>query len=122
MVFDRLSLASLQINGVSSNILSRTTALSACLCSGTGLVASNWYLYMKSSLRTRQMKTKWIEASQSVKTKNSIDFWTCLALPASCLAWSMVFCFATLLEVTWINTVKAPVVQVYRGVKLLIGM
>ncbi|KDR81159.1 hypothetical protein GALMADRAFT_1358300 [Galerina marginata CBS 339.88] len=85
-----------------------------------------------------------IQASCSVKSRKSIDFWTCLALPASCFAWSVVFCVATVLGVTWMNSVKVPceidpsvastisavfltvfivgqVVQVYRGVKLLVG-
>ncbi|KDR78767.1 hypothetical protein GALMADRAFT_1268312 [Galerina marginata CBS 339.88] len=98
-----ISLAFFQVSGVSNNIYARTTALSACLCSGAGLVASNWYLFMRPSLRTRRMRRKWIEASRSLKAANSADFWVIYSQPISSLAWSTVFCVITIFIAVWTN-------------------
>ncbi|KDR78770.1 hypothetical protein GALMADRAFT_1268350 [Galerina marginata CBS 339.88] len=96
-----LSLAFFQVNGVSDSVFARTTALSACICSITGLVSSNWYLASESSFSARRIRQLWITASYSPGAMESVDFWVFVSFPLSAITWSFCFCIATIFFITW---------------------
>ncbi|PPQ95791.1 hypothetical protein CVT26_015891 [Gymnopilus dilepis] len=96
-----LSLGFLQIDGVVDDNISRSLLLASCLFSGTGLIVGGLYLTMKADLLSVTVRVRWMKASQNCKARDSIDFWTCLALPISSVAWSIVCCTMTTLLITW---------------------
>ncbi|KDR78753.1 hypothetical protein GALMADRAFT_224006 [Galerina marginata CBS 339.88] len=107
-MFLPLSIALFQVGGISNNIYTRTTALSACLTASAGLFASHGYLLLTSNLGSRRVKNRWIEASQSLQPRESVDFWVFLALPVGCVAWSIFFCNATICMTMWTKPGDSP--------------
>ncbi|KAF8966033.1 hypothetical protein BDZ97DRAFT_1756755 [Flammula alnicola] len=97
----RLSLALLQIPGVTESTLARTSTISACVCSGSAFLLSAMFISMRSKLNCGRIAHLWIEASPSLSAPKALIFWTTLASPMSYLIWSLLFCILTLLVVSW---------------------
>ena len=83
----RLSLAFLQIDKVLSNIYLRTFAILACILSSASLAASCVFIANGESLDRIDKSREWELASKNPNTLSAIEFWTCLALPLTSLAW-----------------------------------
>ncbi|KDR74357.1 hypothetical protein GALMADRAFT_280339 [Galerina marginata CBS 339.88] len=101
LLFLSLSVAFLQIDEVIDNVLTRTFVIASCLFSGTGLLISNIYLVKILKLNGRGTRERWINASSTLTTPESIDFWVSLVMPVSSLMWSILCCIATLVAIAW---------------------
>ncbi|KDR82175.1 hypothetical protein GALMADRAFT_135536 [Galerina marginata CBS 339.88] len=106
-----LSLAFFQVNGVNSNIYARTSALSACVCSSAALVACSLYSSLLSGPANRRLRRKWLEASRSLNTRGSIDFWVFFAWPISSLVWSIVFSISAIGIAVWTSAPDVPAID-----------
>ncbi|PPQ86262.1 hypothetical protein CVT25_005549 [Psilocybe cyanescens] len=88
-----------QIPGIDGNIYARTAVLSMFICSGIGLMTAGFYLQLKGKFKSKGFMKEWMRASQGLRNRDAVDFWTCLCLPVSLFAWAMFFCIVTLLVI-----------------------
>ena len=83
----RLSVAFLQIDDILNNIYPRTFAILAFILSSGSLAAGCIFVVNREGLECVEKFRKWETASQNPKKLASVDFWACLALPLTSLAW-----------------------------------
>ncbi|PPQ90387.1 hypothetical protein CVT25_014681 [Psilocybe cyanescens] len=86
-----------QIPGINANIYARTAVLSMLICAAIGLMIAGFYIQMKNKFKSERFIKEWLKASRGCNSRDAVDFWTCLCLPASLFVWAMFFCIATLL-------------------------
>ncbi|KDR69208.1 hypothetical protein GALMADRAFT_145609 [Galerina marginata CBS 339.88] len=96
-----VSIALLQINGVIDSVFARTCTIVTAIFSGAGLLTSGVYLFHRQELKDEITRRKWAHASRHPSEMESIEFWTCLALPVISLIWSILFCAVTVVCIAW---------------------
>ena len=83
----RLSVAFLQIDNNLNNVYPRTFSILAFVLSSASLAASCIFIANGECLDSIEKFRQWEIASHNQHALSSVDFWACLALPLTSLAW-----------------------------------
>ncbi|KAF9044163.1 hypothetical protein BJ165DRAFT_1479493 [Panaeolus papilionaceus] len=94
-------LTALQLDGASTDPLTRFSALIAMLCSLMSLMYGCMYIIRFGTMRKTYKAAEWAHEAKQTKTGIWWNVWIMLALPAVWLAWSIILYIVCIMSYVW---------------------
>ncbi|KDR79502.1 hypothetical protein GALMADRAFT_63425, partial [Galerina marginata CBS 339.88] len=91
----------LQIDGAASDPLTRYSALLSMICALMSLLYGCIYIIRFGTMRKTYKGAEWAEEAQKSRTGIWWNIWVLLAMPATWLAWSMIFYITSVMSFVW---------------------
>ncbi|PPQ72920.1 hypothetical protein CVT24_000194 [Panaeolus cyanescens] len=106
-------LTALQLDGASTDPLTRFTALISMICSLMSLMYGCMYIIRFGAMRKTYKVAEWAHEAKQNKTGIWWNVWIMLALPAVWLAWSIILYIVCIMSYVWrtgtdIDTTREP--------------
>ncbi|KAG6908201.1 hypothetical protein DXG01_005790 [Tephrocybe rancida] len=103
-------LTTLQIDGATTDPVTRYAALLALVCSLMSLLYGCLYILRFNTMRKAHKAAEWAEEAQKTQTLIWWNVWVLLALPSIWLSWSIIFYLTCVMSFVWrTGTSRDPV-------------